>query len=212
MADPGRREQKREETRRALKRAAQRLFSKQGFDRTTVEEIAVAAGVSRRTFFHYFASKEDVVLSWHGDFERVLLTAIRSAPPEQSILVVAQAAVVAAMDQFDAEEAAVLTQLQREAPALRDRDQGKYERLERAIAEALAERSGAAAADLKIRLDAMLITGVLRVCSSGWVEAADGLSIDAYVRKGFSALDQSLEPGFAGASTAGRKGSARHRR
>ncbi|MBW7933406.1 MAG: TetR family transcriptional regulator, partial [Gemmatimonadaceae bacterium] len=66
MADPGRREQKREETRRALKRAAQRLFSKQGFDRTTVEEIAVAAGVSRRTFFHYFASKEDVVLSWHG--------------------------------------------------------------------------------------------------------------------------------------------------
>jgi AcrR family transcriptional regulator len=184
MAESGRREQKREATRRRLTRAAQRLFAAQGVDGTTVDEIAAAAGVSRRTFFHYFASKEDVVLSRHEDFERVLLDAVRTAPPQAALLAVAEEAMVAALEQFDAEEARVLEQLKRDAPALRERDQGKYERLERALAGALAERAGAPADDLRVRLDAMLIAGVLRVGSAGWVEAASaGGSVRGYVRE-----------------------------
>jgi AcrR family transcriptional regulator len=195
MTEQGRREQKREETRQRLTREARRLFAEQGFDRTTVDEIAAATGVSRRTFFHYFASKEDVVLSRHADFERVLLDAIRTAPPSEPLLAVAEHAVVAALGQFDAEEARLIERLKRDTPALRERDQGKYERLEGAIAEALAARAGAPVDDLRVRLDAMVIAGMLRIGSARWVEvAAAGGAMRDYVREIIGALGAGVTP------------------
>lgn len=189
MEDRGRREQKREETRQRLAQAAQRLFVKQGFDATTVDEIAAAADVSRRTFFHYFESKEDVVLARHEDFERALLAVVRAASPDEPVLDVAERAVVAAAGLFDLKEAHIIEQLQRDEPALRMRAQGKYERIERAIASALAERAGVAPDDLRVRLDAMLIAGVLRIAGGGWTAAAmDGVPMRAYVRQVVSTL------------------------
>lgn len=56
-------------SRAELERIALELFAARGFDETTVDDIAEAAGIGRRTFFRYFASKNDVV--W-GDFDAVL--------------------------------------------------------------------------------------------------------------------------------------------
>lgn len=199
MTEKGRREQKREETRRRLTRAAQRLFAEQGFDRTSVDEIAAAAGVSRRTFFHYFESKEDVILSRHAEFERTLLDAIRAAPPETPLLAVAEQAVIAALSSFDAEEARLIEQLKRDTPAFGARDHGKYERLERAIAGALAERAGASPDDLRTRLNAMLVTGVLRVGGAGWAGAsAAGMPMEEYVRQVVRTLGSELAPAGRG--------------
>ncbi len=57
-------------SRAALERLAFELFARRGFDDTTVDDIAAAAGIGRRTFFRYFPSKNDLV--W-GDFEEHLL-------------------------------------------------------------------------------------------------------------------------------------------
>ena len=61
--EPSVRERKREQTREALYTAALRLFDDAGYEATTVDDVAVAAGVSRRTFFRYFESKEAVVFA-----------------------------------------------------------------------------------------------------------------------------------------------------
>jgi AcrR family transcriptional regulator len=195
MTEPGRREQKREATRRRLAQAAQRLFAERGFDRTTVDEIAAAADVSRRTFFHHFASKEDVVLARYEDFDRELLDVVRAAAPDEPVLAVAERAVVAAAGQFDLEEARLIERLQRDEPAFRARAHGKYERMERAIAGALAERAGVTPEDLRVRLDAMLIAGVLRIAGGGWTAAAmAGVPMRAYVRQVVDALAAGLTP------------------
>src|SRR5699024_11908322 len=59
----GRREQKKLETRRAIRNAALELGTQRGVERLTVESIAHAAGISPRTFFNYFSSKEDALVA-----------------------------------------------------------------------------------------------------------------------------------------------------
>ena len=61
--EPDWRQRKKAETRDRIRACALRLFLEQGYDATTVEQIAAAAGVSHMTFFRYFPAKEDVALS-----------------------------------------------------------------------------------------------------------------------------------------------------
>src|SRR6202041_319663 len=58
----GRREANKQATRQALQQAADRLFAEHGVTQTTVRDIADAAGVTERTFFRYFGSKEDLII------------------------------------------------------------------------------------------------------------------------------------------------------
>ncbi len=90
MPEPvkGLRERKRLETHRALATTAVRLVAERGLDQVTVEDISAAAGVSSRTFFNYFASKEDAVVIAHADnaerSQRVIEKFL-AAPKEVSI-------------------------------------------------------------------------------------------------------------------------------
>ncbi|WP_243716140.1 mycofactocin system transcriptional regulator [Actinomadura darangshiensis] len=81
-------------SRASLERLAFELFARQGFDETTVDDIARAAGIGRRTFFHYFASKNDLV--W-GDFEQhlqKLRKLLSEADPRTPVMEAVRTAVV----------------------------------------------------------------------------------------------------------------------
>ena len=91
----GRRERKRRQTRERIEQAAMTLFLERGFDATTIEEITEAADVSKRSFFDYFPSKEEVVFAWQDSFADRLMAAIAARPAaESSVKAVEEALIV----------------------------------------------------------------------------------------------------------------------
>jgi AcrR family transcriptional regulator len=75
----GLRERKKAKTRAAIRDHAMRLFEEQGYAATTVDQIAEAAEVSQSTFFRYFPTKEDVILT--DDYDPLIVEAIKAQPP-----------------------------------------------------------------------------------------------------------------------------------
>lgn len=80
VSSGGRRERKKQQTRRALQAAAVRLVGERGFDHVTVEQLADAADVSTRTFFNYFASKEQALIGHNPEDDVRLGEALAARP------------------------------------------------------------------------------------------------------------------------------------
>src|SRR6266702_4174706 len=78
--DSQRRERKKRQTRDALVHAALTLFDAKGYDHTAVREITDAVDVSERTFFRYFASKEDLALSFIAEGSAALMRELAVRP------------------------------------------------------------------------------------------------------------------------------------
>ncbi len=71
--EEGLRERKRRETLHRIAEQGLKLFLSNGYEATTLDAIAEAAGISRRTFFYYFKSKEEILLAWQdGGFTETL--------------------------------------------------------------------------------------------------------------------------------------------
>lgn len=80
MPDVGLAERKRQLVRDELAEAALKLLARQGFETTTIDQIVAATGVSRRTFFRYFRSKEDVIVQFLADVGAQLRAALAARP------------------------------------------------------------------------------------------------------------------------------------
>src|SRR6266851_4633835 len=119
---PGLRERKRRQTRERLTRVAMALFLERGFEATTLDDIAAAADISRRSFFHYFASKEDVVFTWQEESTAALIAAVAARPANESMLTAAENAISAMVRQLEPGEAMAMARLKRDNPALRARE------------------------------------------------------------------------------------------
>jgi AcrR family transcriptional regulator len=188
VAPPGLRERKRQQTRERLTRAAMALFLDRGFEATTLDDIVAAADISRRSFFHYLASKEDVVFAWHEENTAALVAAVAARPAGESLLAVAENAIAAMVRQLEPGEAMAMAKLKRDNPALQARDQVKYEKLERALAEALARRAGRKTERLQARLVAMIATGAMRIGGELWAAEGAREKPEALLKRTFAAI------------------------
>jgi len=96
-------ERKRQLVRDQLGVAALHLLAGQGYEETTVEQIVAAAGVSRRTFFRYFKSKEDVIVESVGDLGSAIRAELAARPARESPQAAIRAALSVAVDELTAE-------------------------------------------------------------------------------------------------------------
>jgi AcrR family transcriptional regulator len=133
---------KRQVVRNALSAAGEELFLSRGFENTTVEQIARAAGVSRRTFFRYYESKEDVMVERSDQLGELLLTELTARPRGEPPLLAIRNALVAAVEAGLAERDLIryTIRLLRETSALRRAVMERRNRLEERIAALMARR------------------------------------------------------------------------
>lgn len=192
------RERKKQRTREALLRTALELFTTEGYERTTVDDIAEAVDVSQRTFFRYFAGKEEAALALMEVTVAHFLRSVRERPPQEAPMEALRQAVVEGWDTLnDAIEAIAPVELYlrmcrvvESTPALLAAHLRRSVEVEEAIAAILAEREGVDMdTDPRPRLAVAVFGGVMRLTERQWSVGED-FSLDAMRALTVSYLEQ----------------------
>ncbi|MBW5482377.1 TetR/AcrR family transcriptional regulator [Streptomyces bambusae] len=203
-APAGLRERKKRRTRDALLRAALVLFVSQGYEQTTVDEITEAVDVSQRTFFRYFANKEEAAFAVQDLVEQHFVAALRARPAAEGPLLAMRNAVLcswATVGEAIAEMVPVdlymrTYQLIESTPALLAVHLRRSTELEEKIARLIAEREGLdVEADPRPRVAVAAFSGVMRVTGRLWGQGED-TSVEAIRRLTERYLDQ-IAPALA---------------
>lgn len=186
----GRREQHKRSTRRALEDAALTLFARDGFDATTVEAIAERAEVSPRTFFRYFATKDEVLdMGWAGRRERILALLLL-APDGLGDLAAAVWVLERVAVELEPERDRVRLRAVAAAtsPALRGRSAEALTAWEAAVGLGLARRRGLERPDEEASVAAAVALGLWGWAARHWIHPRSGVPLRELVRTAASHL------------------------
>jgi len=186
----GRREQKKRETMQRIAMTGLLLFVRKGFDQTTLDEIAAEAGIARRTFFHYFKSKEDVLLAYMdgGGFANMLRAALLAEPTDQTPLSAIYESLQKTLGVQQTDVATEVDRLLHSTDALRARMQAGAVETERIVFETLCER-WPDADKVSLRMAAMAGIGAMRVAKEAWRQDGRKTPLADYLRESFGALE-----------------------
>ncbi|MEU0382949.1 TetR family transcriptional regulator [Streptomyces chartreusis] len=199
------RERKKQRTRDALLRAALELFATRGYEETTVDDIAAAVDVSQRTFFRYFAGKEETAFYVPRLAETQVVEAVRARPPGEAPLEALRRAVLESWDTINETiEEIVPVELHmrvyrviESTPALLAVHLRRAADLEEELARIIAEREGLDVdTDPRPRIVVALFGGVIRVTERLW-SAGDDLTLEGMRQLTTAYLDQ-VGPALAG--------------
>lgn len=166
------RERKKLRTRRAIQDHALRLFTEQGYDQTTVEQIAAAAEISPSTFFRYFPTKEDVVVT--DEYDPIMAEIFRDQPPELSTIEALRATLREILPQMLDEDLEVINtrlRLTAEVPALRSRTfESMREGTAAMLCEAVGARVGRPPTDREVQAFTWAVIGVMQAAMYQWID------------------------------------------
>jgi AcrR family transcriptional regulator len=185
-----RRSEQKAQTRQALVDAALRLVAEQGFDAVTTEEIAAAAGVSPRTFFRYFATKESVLLFGEDDFVTSFAGVYLAQPPDLSEVdaIVASFVALAPGVARLRGRIALYHRALASSPLLRGQEQRHRDANAQRIALALGRRRGDRRPDAGCSLLAAVTLTTLQGAIDDWVAGPARAELGALVRERFALL------------------------
>jgi AcrR family transcriptional regulator len=133
----GLRESKKLQTRQEIAAHAMRLFVTRGFDHVTVAEVAAAAGVSEKTVFNYFPTKEDLFFDEVPAREAALVAAVRERKPGESILSALRRMQLAECPRLCSEGFVKFAKVIEDSPALRGKELEVMARFVQALADAI---------------------------------------------------------------------------
>jgi AcrR family transcriptional regulator len=185
----GLRERKRHETSERIIEKGLKLFVKHGFEATTLEAIAQAAGISRRTFFYYFKSKEDILLAAHDSgFREALRPMMLEESPDQAPIAAVQSCLIKLASRHETRESIVFDRLMQSTEALRARKEAVFVETEQILLQAMCELWPAPGRRDGLRLVAMVAMGTLRLALDKWKANDAAHPLAYYIRQGFALL------------------------
>ena len=191
----GLRERKRRDTLQRIAQTGLELFVAKGYEETTLDDIAAAAGISRRTFFHYFKSKDEILLAWQAGLVDAVRDAVLEASTDQPPLEALCGALLTLASHFDAETAIVIAQVLRSSDQLRAANQAKYMHLENAAFEALCQLWPQRSRRGRLRMVAMAGLGAFRVAIDEWTDEEGKEPLTKRIEKTFGNLRSELQQG-----------------
>jgi AcrR family transcriptional regulator len=190
----GRRALKRQQTLQRIAKTGLKLFVAKGYEATTLEDIAAASGISRRTFFNYMKSKEEVLLAWQrtAGFSEAIRPAIAEEAPNQGPLDAACNCFLKLVSRHETKESIAVDRLMRSTDALRARRQAVYVDLEDVVFSALCELWPEPKRKLPLRIVAMMSVGALRLAMNNrWQDDAKR-PLAEHLREQFAALKAAI--------------------
>lgn len=194
MATASLRERKKVATRHLLMNVALERFAAQGFDHTTVEEIAAAADVAPRTFFRYFPAKVDVLFADHPEEIALVRETLAARPPGEPVVESVRRAVLDGIGKAVADPARFLTRSRIVAtvPAAHAHSRYLDARFEDVIAEAVAAEGREPATGLHARVIARTSWGAACAARDLWVSSGGSADPRALVDQAFDLLQHGV--------------------
>ncbi len=190
------RERNKARTRAELEEAAVGLFVRHGFERVTVDEIAAASGVSRRTFFRYFDSKEDVLLADQPRRLSELRAAFVVRPAGEPLLEVVRNALLTVADAYDRERKVMLPKVRiiTSSPSVLARSLERQVAWERTLAELVAERLTVdPETSLAARVVGTTATAAMRAAVGLWLDSDEDVTLHALAAQALDLLAGGLQ-------------------
>jgi AcrR family transcriptional regulator len=166
-----------------LQQAALELYSEQGFDRTTVAEIAQRAGLTERTFFRHFADKREVVFWGEDALHELFVEGVGGASDSASAIEAVAAGLEATLAYFEPIPREMASQRQAVIAAnaaLQERELIKYSSLAAGIADKLHRRGFS---DLAANLVGATAVAVFKAAVERWVDDTDGSDLSQHVHE-----------------------------
>ena len=184
------RERKRRETRERIVENGLKLFMKDGYDRTTLEVIAAASKISRRTFFYYFKSKEDVLLAQYDGLLKALRTEVIAQPSNFGPFETAKKCLLKMAAHYVTPVTMEIDRVMQSTETLRNRKEAFYIELEKALSSALSESWASKADEPSLKMIAMIVIGTVRVSQASWRKGNGKRSLTYHLQKNFELLKQ----------------------
>ncbi len=192
----GLRERKKIKTREAIRDATYALIREQGYDATTIEQIADRAEVSPSTVFRYFPTKEDIVLT--DEYDPLMLEELRARPADEPWMDSLRHVIRMSLDAMMAEDPDAVrmrAHLGIQVPAVRSRMVESMSETGRMLRGALAERTGLDPDSLDVRVYAMSLTGGLMEVYMHWAETGFQGELVDLVDRALDVLEHGLPTG-----------------
>lgn len=169
------------------------MFVEHGFEGTTLDMIAEAADISRRTFFHYFESKDAIFAAWDEMILQATRDAIGAQPGGGTPFGIVRGGLKQLMSVYSTDEAVTIDRLLRSSPALQARKFTSCVQQEGAVYEALAERFPDPEIRFSLRLAAIVGMGVMRLALEKLREApSSGTALAEHFDQSFTLMEASI--------------------
>ncbi|MET0284056.1 MAG: TetR family transcriptional regulator [Polyangiales bacterium] len=182
-------EAKQESVRSAISEHALRLFSERGYEGTTVDDIARAAGIGRRTFFRYFDSKDAVVLWRYDLIGRRVVELLRARPAREPALTSMERALTEAAEFYnvDPAQSVRILKLTEETPSLLGQQLLQQDRWKSWFADVLRARGKYAEGSPQPEITAAVALEAMGLAVRRWVDAPEH-ALSTQIPRCFAAL------------------------